>query len=358
MAMLAVDTSSNCTHAVNRKPSLQIFSGLEQPKKPQRVHLKPLFSVAQQGTPHPISLESDRSNGGTNLLLGTSISVYQNSGSPSPTNWGTFEHKKSFFGKPYVVEPCGESSNFWKNYEHDIALASGIGSNALRLSLEWSRIMPAPNCIDEAAVQRYHDIFDAMKRHNLEPLVVLHHFVHPQWFEDLGGFTRQENIQFFVHYAREAFTRFGGRIRLWATFNEPTVSTFCGYIARMHPPGKFMRSEEAGLYLGNVLQAHSQTYAALKAMPGGSDASVGLIHQWMTWEPRRTTNAVLVRLLLRPACQFLNDVWANQTTMRYLMTGEYVWKNQVGKAVRFKERETPGLDFIGLNYYTRHGFSD
>jgi beta-glucosidase len=66
--------------------------------------------------------------------------------------------------RPYVVEPCGERSNFWENYENDIGLASDIGSNALRLSLEWSRIMPAPNYIDEAAVQRYHEIFDAMKR--------------------------------------------------------------------------------------------------------------------------------------------------------------------------------------------------
>lgn len=33
------------------------------------------------------------------FLLGTSISVYQNSGSPSPTNWGEFEKKKTFFGR-------------------------------------------------------------------------------------------------------------------------------------------------------------------------------------------------------------------------------------------------------------------
>lgn len=63
--------------------------------------------------------------------------------------------------------------------------------------------------------------------------------------------------------------RFGHRIRMWATFNEPTVSTFCGYIGAIHPPGSFMRTGEAGRYLCNVLRAHTQVYNALKALPGG-----------------------------------------------------------------------------------------
>lgn len=39
----------------------------------------------------------------------------------------------------------------------------------------------------------------------MEPVVVLHHFVHPQWFEDLGGFTEQDNIRYFVQYSCEVF---------------------------------------------------------------------------------------------------------------------------------------------------------
>ena len=42
-------------------------------------------------------------------------------------------------------------------------------------------------------------------RHKLEPMVTLHHFVHPNWFEDLGGFTREANIPIFVEFARTAF---------------------------------------------------------------------------------------------------------------------------------------------------------
>ena len=42
-------------------------------------------------------------------------------------------------------------------------------------------------------------------RHNLQPMVTLHHFVHPNWFERLGGFTKEENIPHFVHYCQAVF---------------------------------------------------------------------------------------------------------------------------------------------------------
>ena len=89
----------------------------------------------------------------------------------------------------------------------------------------------------------------------LEPHVTLHHFVHPAWFERLGGFTKEgedkvqvqgvccfaprpsccpmpswlalmcplatENIPYFLDYAQTAFRLFGKHAKYWATFNEP-----------------------------------------------------------------------------------------------------------------------------------------
>ena len=39
----------------------------------------------------------------------------------------------------------------------------------------------------------------------LKPYVTLHHFVHPQWFEDLGAFNKQENIKYFVDFCCLAY---------------------------------------------------------------------------------------------------------------------------------------------------------
>jgi hypothetical protein len=84
------------------------------------------------------------------------------------------------------------------------------------------------------------------------------------------------------------------------------------------------------------------------------DAQIGLIHQWMTWSPKEGTNPIILRLLTRPICKFLNDAWANTTTMMYFITGEFIWRNHLGADIVWRDPiGRPGLDFIGLNYYTR-----
>lgn len=48
---------------------------------------------------------------------------------------------------------------------------------------------------------RYRAIFDSLLRRGMTPNATLHHFTHPQWFDQLGGWTKAENIQLFVNYA-------------------------------------------------------------------------------------------------------------------------------------------------------------
>lgn len=66
-------------------------------------------------------------------------------------------------------------------------------------------------------------MLDCMEEHGLEPNATLWHFVHPTWFDDLGGFTKEANIVHFVEWSKTAYRLFGQRIKLWATFNEPSV---------------------------------------------------------------------------------------------------------------------------------------
>ena len=39
--------------------------------------------------------------------------------------------------------------------------------------------------------------------------MTLHWFVHPLWFQEMGAFTREENIPVFVEWAQLAFELFG-----------------------------------------------------------------------------------------------------------------------------------------------------
>jgi beta-glucosidase len=71
-------------------------------------------------------------------------------------------------------------------------------------------------------------MLDVMEELGLEPCATLHHLTHPLWFEKLGAFVNEDNIPIFVDYAVFMFKTFGHRIRMWATFNEPTVGTSAG----------------------------------------------------------------------------------------------------------------------------------
>ena len=67
----------------------------------------------------------------------------------------------------------------------------------------------------------------------MEPSVSIHHFVHPAWFEEKGGWTKEANIDLFVNFAVEAFKRFGQHAKLWSSFNEPTVFFLLSHAAQM-----------------------------------------------------------------------------------------------------------------------------
>lgn len=45
--------------------------------------------------------------------------------------------------------------------------------------------------------------------HKMEANVTLHWFVHPRWFDLVGGFTKAENIKYFLDWAKLAFENFG-----------------------------------------------------------------------------------------------------------------------------------------------------
>ena len=56
-----------------------------------------------------------------------------------------------------------------------------LGTNAHRLSLEWSRIEPEPSVFDDEALARYRAILQHCHKLGLEPMVTLHHFSNPLW---------------------------------------------------------------------------------------------------------------------------------------------------------------------------------
>ena len=73
------------------------------------------------------------------FLWGTASSSYQCEGSNTNSQWYRWEQQ----GHILTGESCASADNWWEDAESDFFLAEQMENNALRLSLEWSRIEPA-----------------------------------------------------------------------------------------------------------------------------------------------------------------------------------------------------------------------
>src|SRR5579883_2113097 len=113
------------------------------------------------------------------FLWGTASSAYQCEGGNTNNQWYRWEQQ----GHILTGDRCGSASNWWVEAERDFALAEQMENNALRLSVEWSRLEPEEGKWDDAALDRYREMLLNLRRRHLKPMVTLHHFTDPLWFE-------------------------------------------------------------------------------------------------------------------------------------------------------------------------------
>src|SRR5207302_1769614 len=105
-----------------------------------------------------------------------------------------------------------------------------------RLSLEWSRIEPQPGQWNTQAISRYRQMLIGLRSRGIEPLVTLHHFTHPIWFEKHGAFRSPDAVEYFTRYVTHAVEALGDLCDFWCTINEPNIYSTFGYELADFPP--------------------------------------------------------------------------------------------------------------------------
>ena len=111
---------------------------------------------------------------------------------PPPTNSkggtcttsGTSGRRVGAYARAISVVPPATGGS---HAEEDLDRAQQLGLNALRLSLEWSRLEPKPGRWDKHAIRRYREILKAIRARGMRVFIALHHFTHPTWFEYKGA---------------------------------------------------------------------------------------------------------------------------------------------------------------------------
>jgi beta-glucosidase len=282
---------------------------------------------------------------GKDFLWGSVTAAYQVEGGCTNNQWYRFESAVDEKGRPRILngQKAGFASDHWRRYEEDIRLMKGLDLNAYRFSVEWSKIEPEPGRYNAAALEHYEKVVDTLLANGIRPMVTLHHFTDPIWFEERGAFLRDDSPEVFARFVEKVVRRLSPRVRLWCTINEPSVYSLMGYFTARFPPAR-REPENTALTFWNLLRSHTAAYNVIKSID--PQAGVGLAAAITIYDPRDEKDPDDVAI----ARAFTHSV--NESHFNYLVRGELDF-SLPGVTRSFKGGVRDGFDFVGLNYYTR-----
>ena len=291
--------------------------------------------------------------------------------------------------------PPTTGPGFYELYEQDLDRAAGkgaaeLGTGALRLSIEWSRIFPKPTwgITSHAALRAaasadglafYHRLFAAMKARSLAPFVTVNHYSLPLWVHDgnacdqslsdcidagKGGWAdpnRARIVNELAKYAAFLGEEYGGEVDRWATLNEPfSAVVVAGYLVstemRSNPPGlsgPWMSIDGAKTAAAAMIEAHARIYDALKAYDrvdadgDGKKAEVGIVYPFS--EIAKTGTTPDEEKAATNAKYFFEDMFMDGACEGRL---DVNWDQGPGKPP-VRPDLAGRCDFIGVNYYFR-----
>lgn len=271
-----------------------------------------------------------------NFMWGVATASHQIEGG-NTNNWTRFEPTSK------SGQSSGIACDHWNRKEQDIELIQNLNVTHYRFSLEWSRIEPRMGEWNEDAIAWYSDLVDRLLDRGIQPMVTLHHFTNPLWWEDLGAFEKESNIVYWIRFSSKMFEVLSDRVEWWCTINEPAVYASMGYILGEFPPGErsFKKTRRVSL---NLMRAHAKCYRTLKSMSNGSTTRIGLVKNINIFDPYRRWNP-----LHRFQAKILDGMF-NRCWITGLKTGRFKAPSSL------RSVSIDGLkgssDFIGVNYYT------
>ncbi|GCE03596.1 glycoside hydrolase family 1 protein [Dictyobacter aurantiacus] len=272
------------------------------------------------------------------FLWGTASAAYQCEGGNTNNQWYRWEQE----GHILSGDTCGQAASWWEYAEHDFLLAEQMENNALRFSLEWSRIEPVEGQWDDAVLERYRAMLLDLRRLHLVPVVTLHHFTDPLWFTERGGFAHEENVRFFIRFVHHVVATLKDICSFWITLNEPNVYAFQGYLLGVFPPGEkdVVRTFQV---LRNLMQAHVEAFYAIRSMQ--PQAQIGYCLHYRLFDPANP---------LSPLDRSAASVHERMFTWSALQAGETGRFTFPANQVLAPIPHAAGArDYHGVNYYTR-----
>ncbi|KAK7499139.1 hypothetical protein BaRGS_00009686, partial [Batillaria attramentaria] len=284
-----------------------------------------------------------------------------NADGKGPSNWDAFTHEPGNIDGGDTGDVACDSYN---KYMEDVRMLQDLGVTDYRFSISWSRVLPDGTLAsrNQAGIDYYHKLIDALLAANIKPMVTLYHWDLPNTLQEKGGWLNESIIPLYKDYADLCFTEYGDKAKLWITFNEPWVFTALGYGSGEMAPGRKNPATEPYIAAHTVLKAHAEVYHLYNDTYRAKQKGVISITLNCDWaEPKDPVNEddllVSDNALQTFIGWFAHPIYVN---------GDYpqVMKDLVSNASQpgnsrlpvftqqEKDRIVHTFDFFGLNHYT------
>lgn len=215
----------------------------------------------------------------------------------------------------------GKGVEHYTRYKEDFDLARKINLNAIRFSIEWSRIEPEEGNWNLAAINHYRTYIQEMRNRGLEPFMNIWHWTMPTWFTDKGGFAKKSNIAYFERFVTKVSEELIDDLSYVLTINEPNVYSAQSYLTGEWPPQEKNIFRFLTVYW-HLVVAHRKAYKILKEKK--PSLQVGMAAQLANIQAKRPHN------------------YFDQVSTKYM---RYFWNWWFVRRIRKQQ------DFVGINYY-------
>ena len=282
------------------------------------------------------------------LRLGVASAATQIEGGDKNNSWYDWYQK----GRSKDGADPSVANMHYERYHEDAQLMHEMGIGHYRLGLEWARLEPEPGVFDEAAFAHYREELLLLKSLGISPLLTLHHFTNPLWFEKAGAFETENGIRVYLRFVNKVIDALGDIVCEYITINEPNVYATSGYFFGEWPPGQ-KSLFKAVRVMGNMCECHIKAYELIhqkRKWMGFSDTRVSYAHHMRVFTPMNSKN-----LWHRLCARLMRRLFQTSISSAYL-TGRGGWPLRRMRGIK------RGLycDFHAINYYSRtaaKGFS-
>ncbi len=290
------------------------------------------------------------------FLWGAGICSYEAEGGNYFSDWYLWEQ---FEGTIAGGSRAGLSADHYNRFIEDFDLLVSMGGNSFRFSVEWARVEPARDQIDQDAINHYHAVLDALLERGITPILCLQQRSLPIWVQDpvdqlsdLDGWTSEETAQEFLEYAGLMAEEFGSKVDLWQTVNEPIWDSLGAYLVAVFPPGCFFQEEMFLGALTGMANAHALAYDSIKELDtvdadgDGRAAEVSLAKSINVFEPYDPDDPVHQEAVPH------FELFFNWAVLDWVTTGDLDYDLDGIVDVHLEQFENR-LDFISITYYSR-----